>query len=420
MPFWVGDMSHTPFLLQLLVILAVSRIFGLALRAVGQPTVIGEMAAGIVLGPIVLGALFPQFHALLFEPQSLPALSALSQLGLVLFMFVVGAELRAPDGVRAQLRSAGIVAMLSVAAPMVLGLAASLALHPGLAPAGVSFWSFALFMAAALSITAFPVLARILKERGMTQSTLGRLSMASAAIADVVAWILLAVVVTLTNQSGSAAILKSTLGMLALVGLTWGLLKPAIARLLHNWTAGGPTDLLVLSALSAGAIGCAALSQWLGIHAVFGAFLFGASLPRDDRLLKVLVERFEYPALIVLMPVFFALAGLSTTAKAFTATNLGALSLVIVVAAAGKVLGSAAGARASGLGWRECFAVGSLMNARGLMELIVMKVGLDAGLIGPEMFTILLIMALLTTSMTGPLLSLLLGNPSATHRRTTT
>jgi Kef-type K+ transport system membrane component KefB len=413
-------MSHTPFLLQLLVILAVSRIFGLALRAVGQPTVIGEMAAGIVLGPIVLGALFPQFHAQLFEPESLPALSALSQLGLVLFMFVVGAELRAPDGVRAQLRSAGLVAMLSVAAPMVLGLAAALALHPVLAPAGVNFWSFALFLAAALSITAFPVLARILKERGMTQSTLGRLSMASAAIADVVAWILLAVVVTLTNQSGPAAILKSTLGMLALAGLTWGLLKPAIARLLHNWPAGGPADLLVLSALAAGAIGCAALSQWLGIHAVFGAFLFGASLPRDDRLLKVLVERFEYPALIVLMPVFFALAGLSTTANAFTATNLGALSLVIVVAVAGKVLGSAVGARASGLGWKECLAVGSLMNARGLMELIVMKVGLDAGLICPEMFTILLIMALLTTSMTGPLLSLLLGSPGATHRRTAT
>lgn len=399
-------MSHTPFLLQLLVILLVSRVLGLVLRALGQPTVIGEMAAGIVLGPIVFGALFPTFAATLFEPQSLPALSALSQLGLVLFMFVVGAELRAPDGIRAQLSSAGMVGILSVAAPTALGLAAAVVLHPGLAPAGVDFWSFALFLAAALSITAFPVMARILKERGLTQTPLGRLSMASAAIADVLAWIMLAVVVTLTGTGGPAAVMKTTLGLAALVAVAFGLLRPLCAWLLRTYTVDGRPGMMILSVLAGGAIGCAALTQWLGVHAVFGAFLFGTCVPRDERLLQTLVERLEYPALVLLMPVFFALAGLSTTTEAFTATHLGALALVVLVAVAGKVLGSAFGARAAGMAWRDSLAVGSLMNARGLMELIVMKVGLDAGLIGPEMFTLLLVMAILTTAMTAPLLDL--------------
>ncbi|MFJ3053563.1 cation:proton antiporter [Pseudomonas nitroreducens] len=407
-------MPHSPFLFQLLVILAVSRACGLLLRALKQPTVIGEMAAGIVLGPIVFGAVFPEWHAALFDPHSLSALSSLSQLGLVLFMFVVGAELRAPDGIHAQLKAAGLVGVLSVAAPMALGFAASVLLYSSLAPAGVGFWPFSLFMAAAMSITAFPVMARILKERGMTQTTLGRLSMASAAIADVLAWIMLALVVTLTGSGGSAGVLKTTVGLAAVVAFTFIVLKPLYAWLLRTFAADGRPDLMMLSALAGGAIGCAALTQWLGVHAVFGAFLFGACLPRDDRLLKTLVERLEYPALVLLMPVFFALAGLSTTTDAFTSTHLGALALVVLVAVAGKVFGGAAGAFAGGLGWRDSFAVGSLMNARGLMELIVMKVGLDAGLIGPEMFTMLLVMAILTTAMTSPMLSLFSGN--TTHR----
>ncbi|WP_425317543.1 cation:proton antiporter [Pseudomonas nitroreducens] len=399
-------MPHSPFLLQLLVILAVSRLCGLLLGMLKQPTVIGEMAAGIVLGPIVFGALFPAQHAELFEPHSLSALSSLSQLGLVLFMFVVGAELRAPDGARAQLKSASLVGILSVLVPMVLGFFASALLHSSLAPAGVGFWPFALFMAAAMSITAFPVMARILKERGMTQTPMGRLSMASAAIADVLAWIMLAVVVALTGIDGSTAIVKTTLGLVVLVAVIFILFKPLCAWLLRTYVKDGCPGLMMLSVLAGGAMGCAALTQWLGVHAVFGAFLFGACLPRDDRLLKTLVERLEFPALVLLMPVFFAIAGLSTTTDAFTPTHIGALILVILVAVAGKVLGGAAGARVGGLAWRDSFAVGSLMNARGLMELIVMKVGLDAGLIGPEMFTMLLVMAILTTAMTAPLLSL--------------
>ena len=403
-------MAHSPLLLQLVIILATARACGMLLRYVGQPPVIGEMAAGIVLGPIVFGALFPEFHTALFAKESLPALSSLSMLGLVLFMFIVGAEMRAPDGVRAQLKSAGLVGVSSVLLPMALGIGISPWLHPALAPAGVGFWPFALFMAAALSITAFPVMARILKERGMTHTRIGRLSLGGAAIADVLAWIMLALVVALIGSgAGYFGFLKTTLGLIVLAALVFGALKPLYGRLLHRHAPDGQPSAMVLAAILIGMFACAAATQWLGLHAVFGAFLFGACLPRDDRLLKYLIERIEYVAIVVLMPIFFALAGLNTTGDAFVGAGLGALALILAAAIVGKVAGGAVGARLGGHGWRDSLAVGSLMNARGLMELIVMKVGLDAGLIGPELFTMLLVMAILTTVMTGPLLTLFAG-----------
>jgi len=402
-------MMHSPLLLQLVVILATARACGLLMKAIGQPAVIGEMAAGLVLGPIVFGALAPDVHAALFAKGSLGALSALSTLGLVLFMFLVGVELRAPDGVRAQVKAAGLVGVLGVLLPMGAGVAISPWLYP-LAPAGVAFWPFALFMAAAMSITAFPVMARILKDRGMTQSRLGRLALGSAAIADVFAWIMLAVVLALIGAGdGTAGLLRMLAGMVALVAVVFGALRPAYAWLLRRFSPNGEPSQMILAALLLGVFGCAAATEWLGLHAVFGAFLFGASLPRDDRLLRCLVERLEYLAIVLLMPIFFALAGLDTSADAFVGAGIGALLLVLLAAIAGKVLGGGIGARLAGYGWRESLATGVLMNARGLMELIVMKVGLDAGLIGSSLFTMLLVMAIVTTLMTSPMLSLFAG-----------
>jgi Kef-type K+ transport system membrane component KefB len=400
-------MTHSPLLLQLVVILVVARACGLLLKYLGQPAVIGEMAAGIVLGPIVFGALAPELHADLFARDSLSALSSLSMLGLVLFMFIVGAELRAPDGVRAQVRAAGMVGVLGVLLPMGAGLVIAPWLHP-LAPQGVGFWPFAWFMAAAMSITAFPVMARILKERGMTQTRLGRLALSSAAIADVFAWIMLAVVVALIG-GGGGGFAKTTLGLVVLATVVFGGLRPLYAWMLRRWAPTGDPSQMVLAALLVGALACAGLTEWMGLHAVFGAFLFGACLPRDDRLLRCLVERLEYLAIVLLMPIFFALAGLSTTPDAFVGAGIGAMLLVLAAAVVGKVAGGAIGARMAGYGWRDSAATGALMNARGLMELIVMKVGLDAGLIGHSLFTMLLVMAIVTTLMTGPMLSLFAG-----------
>ena len=404
----------TLLLLQLVVVLVAARICGWIAHRLGQPSVVGEMAAGVLLGPIVLGAVAPDLSAMLFSAKSLSGLSALSTVGLVLFMFVIGLELRWPQGVRARIQAATTVGVASVVLPMLLGLAIAPLLYPGLAPAGVGFWPFTLFMAAALSITAFPVMARILKDRGLTQTSFGQLSLAAAAVVDAIAWILLAFVVALVgNGKGFEGAATTSLGVVALLAFVFLALKPAFGWLLRTHAADGEPSATVLAALMIGLLVCAMLTEWMHLHAVFGAFLFGAGMPRDDRLLESLVKRVEPIAMVVLMPLFFALAGLSTTAGAFSPTGLGALALVIAAAAFGKVAGAGLGARASGFGWRDSLATGALMNARGLMELIVMKIGLDAGLIGHEMFTMLLLMALVTTAMTTPLIALFSGRRAA-------
>jgi Kef-type K+ transport system membrane component KefB len=406
-------MGHSPLLLQLVVILGTARVLGLALRYFGQSSVIGEMAAGIVLGPVVFGAIAPELHAHVFERGSIGALSSLSQLGLVLFMFIVGAELRLPTGGRKQLAAAGWIAVLSVLVPMAIGLLVAVPLHDSLAPPGVTFWPFALFMAAAMSMTAFPVMARILKDRQMTQTTIGRLSLASAALADVLVWIMLALVVVLAASHDWSQLARTTGGLAVLCLVLFLGVKPLLARLIARFAANGRPDGALLAVLLIGTFACAYATDLLQVHAVFGAFLFGVCLPRDDRLLAALIERIESVALIVLMPLFFALAGLNTTPEAFGGAGLGALLLILAVAIAGKILSGAAGARIAGQPWPVSFAVGSLMNARGLMELIVIKVGLDIGVIGNDLFTMLMVMAIVTTLMTGPLLTLCARRSSA-------
>ncbi|OUM03714.1 cation:proton antiporter domain-containing protein [Variovorax sp. JS1663] len=413
-------MSLALLLLQLAIILVTARLCGLALRALGQPMVIGEMAAGILLGPIVFGALFPEWHRQLFPPASLPGLASLANIGVVLFMFIVGAELRAPSGMGAMLSAASRVALCSMVLPMGLGIAIAPALHPALAPAGVAFWPFALFMGVALSITAFPVLARILKDRKLTRTRIGQLSLGAAGMVDALAWILLALVVALASAgAGLAGFLRIALGLLLMVGVVFLAVKPLLAWFLRVHAPDGTPSPMVLATLVIGMLVCAMLTEWLHLHAVFGAFLFGIALPRDDRLLHALSERIEPLSVVILMPIFFALAGLGTSAGAFGDAALGALGLILLTASVGKIVGGAAGARMSGYGWPESLATGSLMNSRGLMELIVIKVGLDTGLIGAELFTMLLVMALVTTAATGPLLSLIAWRrPAAVDRNT--
>lgn len=407
-------MSHTMLLLQLVIILTTARVLSLLLRRIGQPAVIGEMIAGLALGPMLLGQIAPGLHAQLFPPQSLPALAGISQIGLVLFMFIVGAELRMPAGLRAQVSASFRVGGIAMLLPFVLGFAIAPWLHPTLAPSGVALLPFSLFVATAMAITAFPVLARILKDKGLTCTTVGALGLTSAAVADVFAWILLALVVALVAAGGGwAGFAKMIAGLVVLGIVAFALVRPAIAALLRRHANDGRPDSMVLALLLIVTFAFAALTQWLHLHEVFGAFLFGVCLPRDDKLLDTLVERLEYVAVLVLMPVFFALAGLNTSADAFSGMGLSAMAVILGVAIVGKVLGGAAGARLGGMNWRDSFAVGTLMNTRGLMELIVLKVGLDVGVIGKEIFTMLMLMAVITTLMTSPLLSLLLREETA-------
>jgi len=399
-------MSTVTLLLQLIIILASARACGWLLRHVGQPSVVGEMVAGLVLGPLGFGFLFPKLHAEIFAPPALGGLSALSTLGLVLFMFIVGLELRAPLGFRAQLKTSGSVGVLSVIVPMALGAAIGPSLHPTLAPPGVGVWPFSLFLAVALSITAFPVLARIIKDRGLAQTRSGQLALTSAAVVDVIAWILLALVIGLAESTSShGGVLKMLLGAALLVGFVYLLMRPLFVRILREYAPEGEPNAAALTALMIGLMLSALLAEAIHLHAIFGAFLFGTSLPRDDRVLDSLSRRIEPLCLALLIPLFFALAGLTTSSNAMRSAGIGATALILGVALVGKIGGGALGAKLSGYGWRESLAIGSLMNARGLMELVVIKVGLDAGLITPELFTILFIMALVTTAMTSPLIT---------------
>lgn len=391
-------------LLQLTVILAAARLAGALLRHLGQPAVIGEMSAGLILGPVVFGAGWPELHATVFPAASLPALSGLATLGVSLFMFIVGLELRAPEGSRRQIRTAMLIGGLGIVLPVLLGLAIAPALYRVHAPAGVGFWPFALFFAAAMSVTAFPVLARILKDRALSQSLPGRLALGAAVIDDACVWILLAAVLAMAGGSGGQGVLLAAGGGLGLALLVW-LLRPLHAR----WLPAEPATELSSAAfawLLIGLLGCAAFAEWVGLHAVFGAFLFGVSLPRQSRLLQALAQRIEPLAVVLLMPVLFAQVGQIARPDAFTGGSLWLFGLILLVAVSGKMLGCTLGARLAGHGWRDSLAVGSLMNARGLMELVVIKIGHDASLIGDGLFTLLFAMTLLTTFMASPLLSL--------------
>lgn len=392
-------------LLQLGLILLAARLCGMLLGRFGQPPVIGEMVAGLLLGPIAFGAWLPDVHAAVFAKPSLPVLSGLATLGVSLFMFIVGAELRAPEGTRAQLRSAGLVGSLGMVVPMALGLLIAPFLYPQFAPAGVGFWPFALFLATTMSVTAVPVLARILKDQGLAQTAPGRLALGAAVINDACAWISLAVVLAMVGRQEGGALLAVG-GGASMVAVVFGLLKPLFSRLLASACNADEIPASAFAWILLGALACAACAEWIGLHAIFGAFLFGVALPRDDRLLHALARRIEPVAIVLLMPVLFALAGQTTTPEVFAGAGMGAFALVLLAAIVGKLGGCAIGARLGGHGWRDSLTVGSLMNARGLMELVVIKVGLDAGLIGPELFTLLFAMTLVTTLMASPLISL--------------
>lgn len=400
-------------LLQLCVILLAVWLLVALLRPVGQPPVIGEMAAGFVLGPVVFGWIAPEWHARLFSPEGLGEIHGLGTLGLVLFMCLIGAELRLDErGAGSRLRAAARLSALSVLLPFALGVAISPLLHPTLAPAGVAFWPFALFVGTALSVTALPVMARILKERNLADSEPGRLALSAAALGDVSAWLMLAVVVAAARPAAGWQHLGLTVALLVLLcAIVFGVVRPLLAR--HFARRAGhealhPADIPMLLV---GALACAFATDYLQVHAAFGAFLFGLCLPRDERLVAALRARIEPVLLLVLLPCFFALAGLDTTGAAFAGTGAALFGLILLTAIAGKFAAGIAGARWAGLAWRPALMVGALMNTRGVVELVFLKVGLDTGLIGAELFTALFVTALVTTLMTSPLLSRLRRNP---------
>jgi Kef-type K+ transport system membrane component KefB len=386
-------------LAQLLVIVAATRAGGWAARRLHQPAVIGEIAAGLLLGPSLLGMLAPGVSAQLFPAASLGALAMLSQLGVILFMFGVGLDVDVAH-LRRSAPIAVAVSHCSIVVPFVLGTAVALALFPGHAPARVPFHAFGLFMGIAMSITAFPVLARILEERGLTSTPLGATALACAAVDDLTAWALLAAVVALVTSGGALATLATTAALVALfLTVAFAVVKPWLARISL------PADDRVVTTRALVVLLAGALAtEAMGLHALFGAFVAGTVQPMDAALRRRLRDRLQSVTAIVLLPAFFAFTGLRTEIGRLDAASWLLTLGIIAVATAGKLVGTIAAARWSGAPWGDSFSLGALMNTRGLMELVALNVGYELGILGPQMFTMLVVMALATTAMTGPLL----------------
>ncbi|GGS55896.1 hypothetical protein GCM10010156_13050 [Planobispora rosea] len=387
-------------LLDLVIVLAAARLFGAVARRLGQPPVVGEILAGILLGPTLLG---PLLGDTLFGAEMKPPLQALANVGLVLFMFVVGLELD-QKLVRGKGRIAVTVALGSTVVPFVLGCVLALFIageHVG----GDKTLPFVLFMGAAMAATAFPVLARILTDRGMQRITLGGLSLAAAAVIDVLAWTVLAVVVAVAGAGDAEGQWKVFLALpYALVMFL--VVRPLLARLVPAYERAGRLTPGLLSLVLTGLIASAWVTEWMHVHFIFGAFLFGAVMPREgaERLTHEILERLEQLAVLLLLPMFFVVAGLNVNLRVLDLSSLGTLAAILAVAIGGKLLGSYAGARIQRVPARQSWALAVLLNTRGLTEIVILTVGLQKGVLDNELYSLMVVMALVTTGMTGPLL----------------
>ena len=405
-------------LLALTVVMIVARLMGALFRRLDQPAVIGEVVGGILLGPSLLGRVAPDAAAFVLPADAAPFLSIISQLGVILYMFLVGLELDL-GVMRTRARTTISISTAGMIVPFALGVALAAAIHQGHAPAGVPLTPFALFMGVSMSITAFPVLARILGDHGLQRTAMGVIALTSAAIGDATAWCLLALVVGVTQASTGAAIVTvvMTVAYVALM-LTAGraLMTRAVPRLDASISVGEQSLTLVLVAVLLSALA----TEFIGVHAIFGAFLFGAIIPHRSAIARHVREKIEDVVRVMLLPAFFAFTGLRTEVGLLQSMDDWLLCLVIVaVATAGKFGGATLAARASGVDWRNSAALGILMNTRGLVELIVLNIGLDLGVLTPRLFTMLVVMALVTTMMTSPILMGLLRKRPWTETSTT-
>ncbi|OBQ28772.1 MAG: sodium:proton antiporter [Aphanizomenon flos-aquae MDT14a] len=392
-------------LIEVLIVIGLSRLVGLGFKAIKQPLVIGEIFAGIMLGPSLFGLIAPGLAHSLFPAETMPYLNVLSQIGLIFFMFLIGLELN-PKYLSGNLKTAILISNLSIIVPFASAFGLSFVLYPLVSNNHVNFAPFALFLGAAMSITAFPVLARIITENNLQGTRLGTLALTCAAVDDVTAWCILAVAIAVArhgsiDQQAILTIIESVV----YIGFMFTIGRWFLKRLSKHHHRAGRLSQLVLAIIYMGVVASALITEFIGIHLIFGAFLLGAVMPKDEELVRELAIKTEDFVLIFLLPIFFAYSGLKTQIGLLNSPNLWLLSaLILLVAIGGKYTGAYVAARLSGIDKREASALGWLMNTRGLTELIVLNIGLELGVITPLLFTMLVIMALVTTFMTSPLL----------------
>ncbi|MEA2698268.1 MAG: hypothetical protein QOI66_2539, partial [Myxococcales bacterium] len=393
-------------LLALAVVIVTARLLGTLFAKFRQPAVIGEVLAGILLGPSLLGRVAPQVSGYLLPANVAPFLSVLAQVGVILYMFLVGLELDT-NLLRKRTHATVAVSHASIVVPFLLGCTLALLLYPRVASSDVPFTYFALFCGVAMSVTAFPVLARILTDRGVQTTRLGVTALACAAVDDVTAWCLLAFVVSVVKARAAGGLLT--------VGLTGGFIammvlgvRPLLLRLVRTHERTGDVNKTVLTAVLVGLLFSSLATEFIGIHAVFGAFALGAIIPSESKIAKELLHRLEDFVVVLFLPAFFAYTGMRTQVGLLSSATEWLLCLLIIITACvGKFGGSFVAARLTGMAWRDSAALGVLMNTRGLMELIVLNIGLDLRVISPTLFAMLVIMAIVTTMATTPLLDLL-------------
>jgi len=392
-------------LAQIITIIVVARFCGWVFRKIGQPSVIGEIIAGIVLGPSLLGFYFPEYSIVLFPPQSLGNLQFLSQIGLILFMFVIGMELDLKV-LKNRAKEAVVISHASIVIPFALGIGLAYFVYFKFAPADIAFLPFALFMGIAMSITAFPVLARIVQERGIHKTKLGAIVITCAAADDITAWCILAAVIAIV-KAGTVVSSLYVIGLAMLYVLTMiFVVKPFLKKIGELYGTKDALNKPIVAIFFLTLIISAYTTEIIGIHALFGAFMTGVIMPDITKFRNLFIEKVEDVSVILLLPLFFVYTGLRTEIGLINDPFLWRVTgWIILVAVIGKFFGSALAAKFVGQNWRDSLTIGALMNTRGLMELVVLNIGLDLKVLSPEVFTMMVIMALVTTSMTGPALN---------------
>jgi Kef-type K+ transport system membrane component KefB len=390
------------FLAALIAVIVLARLLALVLDRFGQPRVIAEVVAGIVLGPSLLGMVWPSAMEFLFPSAVLPILAMVAQLGIVLYMFLIGLHMNTSI-LRSRAQATVLISHVSIVFPFLLGAVLALLLYRDFAPSGSSFTSFSLFLGLSLAVTAFPVQARILTDRGIAETELGVIALSCAAADDVTAWCLLAIVVGVTQGTVANAVATIVVAIVFIV-LMLGVARPVTKKLFENdeWMRNPHVMTWIVVAILASAL----ITDEIGIHAIFGAFILGAIIPHDSPVADELRNKLEDLVTILLMPAFFAYTGVRTQLGLLTHwTDWLICGLIILAATVGKFGGTVIAARFSGLNWRMATSLGALMNTRGLMELIVLNIGLDLGVISPRLFTMMVLMALVTTFATTPVVN---------------
>lgn len=398
---------HHPLALllaQIVTIILVARLFGWICMKIKQPSVIGEMIAGIVLGPSLVGMYFPEFSAFLFPKESLGNLQFLSQIGLILFMYIVGMELDL-SVLRKKAHDAVVISHASIIIPFALGIGLSYFIYKEFAPEGIQFTSFALFIAIAMSITAFPVLARIVQERNLQKTKLGTVVITCAAADDITAWCILAAVIAIVKAGSFESSLYVILMAIAYVFFMIKIVRPFLKRIGDLQAGKSTINKPMVAIFFLTLILSAYATEVIGIHALFGAFMAGAIMPENAKFRTLFIDKVEDVALVLLLPLFFVFTGLRTQIGLLNDGHLWITAgFIILTAVIGKFAGSALTAKFLGINWKESLTIGALMNTRGLMELIVLNIGYDLGVLSPQIFAMMVIMALFTTFMTGPAL----------------